>query len=301
LLKTRFRTGNFTAADPFGASGGVALETAVSNSDEIKIDRLFYSFPWQDDFTVTVGPEVRQDDMLGVWPSAYPSDAILDVLTYAGANAAYALASGAGAGITYSKDNISASFLFVSEEAHDASDAANTGTGGGLLTAQGSDDVTTQIAYTSDDGRLTVAAAYTIADNGNTIDSSDADDYTAVGLSGIYQLESDSEWMPTSISAGVGMKSPDNESDALDVEDERTYSFGFLWNDFNDTGNTLGIAFGTAEGHRDDVGYDEPMAYEIFYQMIVSDHITVTPALFAVEQNNGSDYQGGLVKTTFNF
>jgi hypothetical protein len=34
---------------------------------------------------------VRQDDMLAVWPSAYPADTVLDFFTYAGAPATYNL------------------------------------------------------------------------------------------------------------------------------------------------------------------------------------------------------------------
>jgi len=302
LLKTSIRSGNTTAADPFGSSGNVSLESTHSSSNQLQTNTLFYQFPFKEDFTITVGPRVRQDDMLGVWPSAYPSDSVLDVLTYAGANAAYSLASGAGAGITYQHDNISASFLFVSEEANDASDADNTGTGGGMLTSQGSDDITTQIAWVGE--RLTVAGVYTAADNGNILENADADDYTAFGLSAVYQLNSDAvlaDWFPTSISAGLGWKTPDNENDGSNIEKERTYSFGFLWNDAWHEGNTLGIGIGTAEGHRDDVNYDDPMAYEIFYQITVSDHITVTPAVFVIQKSNANDYQGGLVKTTFTF
>ena len=56
-----------------------------------EINRLFYSFPVGDEFTVTGGPVVRMDDMLPVWPSAYPSDMTLDFFTYGGAPGAYNL------------------------------------------------------------------------------------------------------------------------------------------------------------------------------------------------------------------
>lgn len=36
--------------------------------------RLWYQFPVGDGFTVTAGGRVRQDEMLAVWPSAYPAD-----------------------------------------------------------------------------------------------------------------------------------------------------------------------------------------------------------------------------------
>ena len=74
-----------------------------------------------------------------------------------------------------------------------------------------------------------------------------------------------------------------------------------MWSDFAAEGNDLGVAIGTAEGHRDDSGYDDPLAYEIYYSMAISDNVMVTPALFAIEKDGADDVTGGLVKTTFRF
>ena len=285
LLKTRIRAGNFSSTDPFSADA--ALETAYGSSSALKIDRNYYQFPVGDNLTATVGAVVRQDDMLGVWPSSYPSDSILDVLTYAGANAAYSLAQGAGAGITYAKDQLSASLLFVSDEGTDASQ--------GVLTEQGSDDITAQLAWTGDN--FTVAAAYTTSDGGNTTSTANAEDFDAWGLSGQYDLDNG-----ISLNVGMGWKTPEKEDDANNIEDETTWSIGVVWSDFGSEGNNLGIAYGTAEGHRDDSGYDDPMAYEVYYSMAVSDNITVTPSIFSIEKDGAADdVTGALVKTTFRF
>ena len=99
----------------------------------------------------------------------------------------------------------------------------------------------------------------------------------------------------------MGWKTPDEENDASNIEDENTWSVGVVWSDFGSDGNALGLAIGTAEGHRDDSGYDDPLAYEIYYSMAVSDYITVTPALFSIEKDGTDDVTGGLVKTTFRF
>jgi hypothetical protein len=301
-LKTVLRAGNFDAAGPF--RNDALLEVASDADDSLDIVRNYYQFPVGEDFTATVGAIVRQDDMLGVWPSAYPNDSVLDVLTYAGANDVYALAQGAGAGITYAKDNISASFLFVSDEANTAS--------AGLGTTEGSDDITAQLAYLGDN--YTVALGITKSDGGVNTEDGDGtatvaeklEDCTAWGLSGIYEIDSifglDSQYLPTSVSAGVGFKSPTNDNEDQHVEDETTFSVGFLWDDFVTDGNTLGLAYGTAEGHRDDDKYDYPMAFEMYYSMQVSDSITVTPAIFSVERNDSpEDVYGALVKTTFSF
>jgi len=287
LLKTRIRSGNF-GSGPFSFADGAAssLEVASSTGNSLDVDRAYYQFPVGESLTATVGALVRQDDMLGVWPSSYPSDSILDVLTYAGANAAYSLAEGAGAGITYTNENLSASLVLVSDEATDASQ--------GILTEQGSDDITAQLAWVGDN--FTVAAAYTSSDGGNTTDTADANDFDAWGLSAQYDLDNG-----ISLNAGMGWKNPDEENDASNIEDESTWSIGVVWSDFGSEGNNLGFAYGTAEGHRDDSGYDDPMAYEIYYSMAVSDNITVTPAFFTIEKDGADDVTGGLVKTTFNF
>jgi hypothetical protein len=309
LLKNRIRVGNFTDADPFGGSGSATLETNNGTSaDTLTIDRSYYKFPVADSFEATIGAKVRQDDMLGVWPSAYPSDAVLDILTYAGASGVYNLKSGAGAGLTYTNDNWVASALFVSEDAAEAS--SQEATAGGILTAHGRDTITTQLAWV-DDG-LTVAAAYTQNDNGNWDDNVDTNDYTAWGISGAYDVDGkllglESEWLPTSISAGIGWQNPDNEDSpdtaANTVEELKTWTLGLMWNDAFLDGNNLGFGIGTAEGHREDNGYDDPLAWELFYQMQVSDNITVTPAVFVINRDDerNDDITGALVKTTFSF
>ncbi len=282
LLKTTLRTGNF--AGPL--NGDAVLERAFNNGDDLEVHRAYYQFPVGENLTATVGAKVRQDDMLGVWPSSYPGDSILDVLTYAGANDAYNLRMGSGAGVTYAKDNLSASLVLVSSEATDASQ--------GVLTEQGHDDITAQVAWIGDN--FTVAAAYTTSDGGNTTGDADAEDFDAWGISGQYDLDNG-----ISLNAGMGWKTPDKEDDASNIEDTNTWSIGLVWSDFITEGNSLGFGVGTAEGHRDDSGYDDPLAYEIYYSMAVSDNITVTPAFFSIEKDGADDITGGIVKTTFSF
>ena len=80
-----------------------------------------------------------------------------------------------------------------------------------------------------------------------------------------------------------------------------TWSVGFLWNDAFIDGNKLGFGVGTAETHRDDSGYDDPLAWEAFYDFTVNDSVTVTPAIFVIERDDKEDINGALVKTTFKF
>ena len=140
-------------------------------------------------------PKLRQDDLLGVWPSSYPSDPILFILNQAGASDTYSKKMGAGAGITWSKDRVVASALFVSEDANDSTK--------GFLQDNGRDHITTQLAWVDDS--YTVALAYTNADSANTDGSANANDYTSYGISGTYKFSNDSSAMPSSINAGYGL------------------------------------------------------------------------------------------------
>ena len=221
-------------------------------------------------------------------------------MSYAGASAAYNRSMGAGAGVSYAKDNLSASVLFIADDEADASS--------GVLTSEGSDDFTAQLAWLGDG--FTLATAYTVSDGGCNTEDGDGtcstaekdEDFSAWGISGVYEIDNDSQWIPTSISAGIGWKTPDTEDDANNVEDETTWTVGLLWDsNFLYDGSTVGFSYGTAEGHRDDSGYDDPMAYELFYSMPVSDNITVTPAIFSIEQDGQDEVNGALVKTTFTF
>ena len=96
LLRTRLRAGNFDNS-PFGPgnfstdNGGLTLngslgglntlEVASTTGDNVTVDRIYYQFPVGDEFTATFGALVRQDDMLAVWPSNYPSVTMLDFFT----------------------------------------------------------------------------------------------------------------------------------------------------------------------------------------------------------------------------
>jgi hypothetical protein len=73
--------------------GLFAQEYGFNSDNAVVVNRLYYSFPVGDQFTVVGGPVVRMDDMLPVWPSAYPSDMTMDFFTYAGAPGAYNLTS----------------------------------------------------------------------------------------------------------------------------------------------------------------------------------------------------------------
>ena len=347
LLRARIRTGNFTGtAFGFDGSTGIpsalggnyltpsSLEVAFDESDTLKIDRLFYQFPVGSDFTITAGGKVRQDDMLAVWPSAYPSDTVLDYFTYAGAPGAYSLNLGAGAGVWWTNDGFSISANYVSSNGNTSNPRS-----GGIATDGAAGTGTVQLAYA--DGNWGLAAAYNYSSKnwGSVFEATATPLATAVGalgnsnsfgLSGWWEPET-SGWIP-SVSAGWGLSSTSGTDDSLllgyefDSATSQSWYVGLQWSDVFLKGNNAGMAVGqqafvtgidlsgdavgdvSSSDKEDLLVRDGQYAWEFWYQFQVTDNISVTPALFYLSRPLGSVTQGesfnqfgGLVKTTFNF
>ncbi|MFL0749987.1 MAG: carbohydrate porin, partial [Prochlorococcus sp.] len=337
---TRLRAGNF-AESAFGNDpqtlgtdivGLNTLEVAFGESgdeDEVTVDRLYYQFPIGDDFTGTFGAKVRQDDMLAVWPSAYPADTVLDFFTYAGAPGAYSLTLGGGGGIWWENDGgFSVSASYVSSNADDG----NPNTGGVATDGAGS-NATAQIAYSADQWGLAAAYSYTSGDNGaglyngnatpSALDFASQGTSNSIGVSA-WWLPEESGFIP-SVSTGWGINtvSPnDDNDDTLNSATSQSWYVGLQWEDAFIDGNVFGMAVGqptflTAldlDSDSDVELYDGNYAWEWWYKIQVTDNISVTPALYYLSRPNGhltngitgtgdetfSNF-GGLVKTTFKF
>jgi uncharacterized protein with PIN domain len=310
-LYTRLRSGNMD--NVYGGNGLFAQEYGFDSNNTVKIARLYYSFPIGENFTVVGGPRVRMDDMLPVWPSAYPSDMTFDFFTYAGAPGAYNLALGGGAGVYWKSDDFSIATSYLSTNAN----SSNPHFGGGIGTDAAAFSATTQIAYAPENWGI--AAAYTKASGtngvglyqGNATIPAAAISYldgqsNSFGLSAWWTPE-ESGWIP-SISAGYG-------GSWLDFSGDEAYTnswyVGFEWDDVFMEGNSFGMATGqptyivSVDG--DDFRAGAGYAWEFFYKFQVTDNITVTPAIhylskpFAEQDSDGLNAMSGLVKTTFKF
>ena len=358
LLRTRLRAGNF-AASGFSGNGLVGLNAlevsfeAPAGANIVAIDRLFYQFPLGSGFTFTGGPRVRQDDMLAMWPSAYPADTILDIFTYAGAPGAYSLNLGGGAGLWWQKNGFSISANYVSANANvgqpgaiqttDALGNVITTTGGGVMTSGAASSSTVQLGYAG--SNWGAAFAYTYSQQGGSIYAGNATPLallastSGTGTSNNYGLSA--YWTPKtasfipSISVGWGYSSYDAantpavttftasglETSANGITAAQNWYVGLQWADAFVKGNSLGMAVGqptfvTAmnSGTPQDAGY----AWEWWYKFQVTDHISVTPAIFylsnptgqygfnsaqvdGLSNSNPLTNFGGLIKTTFKF
>ena len=298
LLKVRLRAGSFgKSAFGFSADTGIVnpqggtyttasgLEAAFQENNvknNVVINRVFYQFPLGSNFTVTAGGLVRQDDMLAVWPSAYPSDTVLDFFTYAGAPGAYNLNLGAGAGIWWQNDGWSVSANYVSGNGNNSKPSANRnavgeviynangtrdcGDGGGIATDCAQGTGTVQLAYTADNWGVAAAYNYSSQNFGNLYQGvatplaseiGALGNTNSVGLSAYWSPE-ESGWIP-SISAGWGLNSTsgsdygkylgvDRYASFIGYEFKsattQSWSVGLEWSDVFLKGNKAGMAVG---------------------------------------------------------
>ncbi len=298
LLRTVLRAGNFQNST-FGDSnfrngdgntvyrrGGVGLNSLAvafqepEDPNNVSVNRLFYQFPVGSSFTATVGGIVRQDDMLAVWPSAYPADSILEIFTYAGAPGAYNLALGSGAGLWWESDDFSISGSYISANGSFSQPSKtydpNTGSmscwnSGGIANDCAASVGTIQVAYAPENWG--VAAAYNYS-SGNNNPSKSAGSGTpfanalsslgvvnSLGLSAWWTPE-ESGWIP-SISTGWGLSqssqfknsylltpflSPAQNASSTRLEvnsfTSQSWYVGLQWSDVFLQGNTLGLAVG---------------------------------------------------------
>ena len=299
MLTTVLRSGNFNNST-FG-SGQDFLETAFSSANAVKIGRLFYTFPVGEELTVTAGPIVRTDDagMYAGYATFYPADLMLDFFTYGGAWSTNQLGnpgSGLGAVYTIGDSGFSVSGNYVSTNGDDD--------GGGILTNESTSTSTWQLFYSGElfDGSFLAQAGYavnrgvgfTMAAAGSADGPTGISNSTNWSIAGAWK-PADSGLMP-SISTGYSVS---NDSD--DTDDLSAWYVGVEWSDAFFAGNSLGTAIGVTPNSASN-DYDTSTLWEIFYSMPVTDNITVTPAIFTISDNGGTDdVFGGLVKTTFKF
>jgi hypothetical protein len=137
-LYVRLKTGNGGQA-PFNSKiMGTYLSSTNTFADELKVDKIWYSFPVSDSITAWVGPKIENYYMHGASPSIYQP--VLKGFKLGGNGAAYGASTDSGFGIAYNADNgFSVSSNLVSDQ---------NGGSSGFLTNQVDENWSTQIAYT---------------------------------------------------------------------------------------------------------------------------------------------------------
>jgi hypothetical protein len=289
LLRTTLRAGNFynangTAANAYGA-GLAALElptnqyAGAGGQNVVIANRLFYNFPVGDELSLTAGALVRMDDagMLGLWPSVYPADTVLDNFTYAGAPGAYntVYGLGSGAGFVYSPKflkGLTISQNYVSANAYNGNSGtpnpSGANSGGGVWTGGAQSTAVSQIGYVGDKtpligGSYGLAFAYTFSQNmALPIGTPMASGYSNTGYGGNssnnYGLSG--YWKPEkaglvpSISWGFGgstintgvLYNSNAQSTRVSGITTASWMVGLQWDDAFIKGNALGMGVGQA-------------------------------------------------------
>jgi len=306
LLRTVLRAGNFDGERNAFGGGLSTLEIAFQEEggpDVLGIDKLFYQFPIGSQLTATFGGRVGQEDMLALWPSAYPSDTILNALTLNGAPLAYNKNLGPGLGLWWQDNGWSVSANVVAANGADSSQGLFTSTSAGTSTVQlgyGQENWGLAAIYSYLNGGVGVPGAtpFTTAE----IEEGGAST-NAFGISGFWQ-PAESGWIP-SISAGYGI----NRSSGTNLRTSQSWMVGLEWSDVLADGNSFGMGVGQpafATATRNGADTEKGVwAWEWWYQWQVTDAISVTPAIFYLNNpggnQGGGNQVGALIKTSFQF
>jgi len=323
LLFTRLRAGNWRNSAFSGSQVPMAaLDKATSyDTDTVNIDRLYYTFPIGNELTATIGPKLRNTEMLAFRPQAYNPE-ILDFFTLSGAPGAYNKATGGGFGLTWKqkvkKGNpyLTASVNFVSEASAEGDPNA-----GGMFSAYGRNNVSVQVGGKGKNWGVAALYRYgtcntdlrrgtPMATNDlqcNTSVASNNASTNSIGL-GAYWQPIQTGWIPsisigwgysgltqsgavsTSATSNAGVNGIENVSAA------QSWAAMFQWDDAFAKGNSAGFAFGQGVmatslrngGYANDSNY----AFEWFYRFKVSNNISVTPAIFYLSNPLGQRQYG---------
>ena len=265
---------SFTGEDAFSVSldagqGATALGELDLNSggDQLTVDGITYSFPVGDKLTVLVGDST---DGSALYSTACVYGGFTNTLDDCGNySSAFTTTGSNSVGFSASYD--------IGNGFTGAVGYAGSGTAATGLMTSGTDYYGGQLTYTADSFGASVTYA-------------DLDTATAWGLNGYYAFDSG---LP---SVSVGYEFTENEGSTAD---QTQWFAGLQWDEVGP--GSLGIAAGN-KGPQSD-GATEEMAYEAFYAYSVNDSMTITPAVFILE-NNGSgdtDETGVVVKTSFSF
>lgn len=305
LLRTRLRSGNFSA-QPFGSSSSLfKLDKAENTANAVTLDRLYYQFPaLTKGLTATAGPLVRNTEIAWV-PSAYKSE-ILDFFQLAGAPGVYNKATGSGFGLQYvqpgKKGGLVAGLNYVAQNGSDSTK--------GEFNESGALNTLAQIGYRAP--QYGIAFGYRYGTEGTRVRTFNG----VLGASGALAPGQTSNgyaisayWQPKtsgivpSISAGYGWNTVSGVVTPKGATDSQTWYTGLQWNDVFAKGNGAGFAIGQP-GNAASLSKDALM-WEAFYKYRVSDHITITPAVFYVSNNQAfagaSSNFGGVIQTKFTF
>jgi len=316
LLSMVLRVGNFgnTPFGGYGVSGDLSsLEVAFEKScqygdcDEVlSIDRLSYRWPVGAGFTALLGARIAQEDALPFMPFFYKANPVLNVSSANGAPAAWNLSEGAGGGLWWQQHpkhqdkpqglSIGASYIAANGEGFAAYDP-------GIGTAESGGSGSIQVGYTNASFQL--AAIWTRLQKGagsagaTVFSAGQLEDVVsdAFGLAGSWQPAT-SGWLPSvSLGWGYNRSHPQPPLEPGRLIASQSWQVGLQWQGAPAPGHGFGFALGQpvfatalSGGRRPD---DGGVILEGWYQLQVSDAISVAPAVFWLSRPLGMDTPDG--------
>ena len=295
-LYVRIKSGNHSGGSVLKGEENTYLSAGNSNSDTLKVDKIWYSTPVGERNTVWVGPKIENYYMHATTPSIYKP--VLKAFTLGGNAAAYGASTSPGAGWAYKADNgfaVSSNFT------------TKSGNSTGLLTDEGATSWATQVGYTKSNYSVSAIlnqkyngwkdTSYFTSDDGAARPGDGSS--TNIGLRGWWRPAETGSATP-SITVGFDT----SETDATGNSNTTAYFVGLNWQDIFNPDDRIGVAFGQPQKHEDDPV--DPFLYEVYYEYKVNDSVTVTPTVFGGSYNEASsdveaDMFGYVVNTTFKF
>ena len=296
-LYVRLRTGNghgnFTNKE-----FGTYLTSGTGYSDQLKVDKIWYTFPISESHTIWVGPKIENYYMHGTTPSIYKP--VTKQFTLGGNGEAYGASTNSGAGWAYKNENgFALSSNVVSKQ---------NGGGKGLLTAEAATSWATQVGFTTDQWSVSAilnqkyngwSDTYYHSQGHSPAPACTTCNYTAVGIRTWWRPTQTGTGMP-SISLGFDGTNYDGATAASDSS--TAWFAGLTWQDMIQPDDRIGVAFGKPTTNEDESV--EPFAYELYYSFKANDSVTITPAIFGGSSRNGTDGDdvfGAILETTFKF
>ena len=298
-LYVRLKSGN-TEGWMKSKTYGTYLSSAKGNTDALKVDKIWYTFPVGEKHTFWIGPKIENYYMHGTTPSIYKP--VTKQFTLGGNGAAYGASTNPGIGYAYKADN---GFAFSTNAVSKEGDAT-----GGWGTSESATSWATQIGITKptysasvivnmkyngwQDGYYSTASGLLRPTAAGVAEKGDS---TNIGLRGWWRPEDSGKAIP-SISVGYDT----SETDASTNSNTTAYFVGLSWTDAFNVDDRIGVAFGQPQTREDEAV--DPFAWEAYYSYAVNDSITVTPAVFGTTDRTGvegRDVKGAVIETTFKF
>jgi len=299
-LYVRLKSGNASSWTK-DKDHGTYLSSAKGNSNVIKVDKIWYSFPVGEQNTVFVGPLIENYYMHGTSPSIYKP--VLKAFTLGGNGAAYGASTDTGAGWVYKADNGFAFSSNIGTKSKSTQEDANENyLESGLLTNETKTSWATQIGLTKN--QWAVSGMVNLKYNGwsdsyYTAGSAQTGNTTNYGLRAWWRPAETGSATPE-VSFGYDYTTIADVADSVDSTD--AYFVGLTWLDIFNPDDRIGVAFGQPQTREDNTA--DPFMWEAYYSFKVNDSVTVTPTIFAASSANGAtgeDYTGGVIETQFKF